>query len=106
MKAVLQVLDGVGGKELPPLVDAHKARLGSGVVVLVSDAGGKAAIAAGVTSDLTGRVSAVDLARAASSRRSAAGAAAGGPRWRRRAARPPRVRSDALAAAAALLEGA
>ena len=65
MRAVLQVLDGIGGKELPGLVDDHKQRLGSGVVVLVSDAGGKAAVAAGVTPDLTGRVSAVDLVRAA-----------------------------------------
>ncbi len=65
MRAVLQVLDGVGGRELPGIVDGHKARLGSGVVVLVSDAGGKAAVAAGVTPDLTGRVSAVDLVRAA-----------------------------------------
>ena len=65
IRAVLQVLDGVGGKELPGIVDDHKQRLGSGVVVLVSDAGGKAAVAAGVTSDLTGRVSAVDLARTA-----------------------------------------
>ena len=65
IRAVLQVLDGIGGKELPGLVDDHKQRLGSGVVVLVSDAGGKAAVAAGVTPDLTGRVSAVDLARAA-----------------------------------------
>ena len=66
VKAVLQVLDGVSGKELPPLIDAHKGTLGSGVVVLVSDAGGKAAIAAGVTSDLLGRFNAPDLARTAS----------------------------------------
>ena len=65
IRAILQVLDGVGGKELPGIVDDHKQRLGSGVVVLVADAGGKAAVAAGVTSDLTGRISAVDLARTA-----------------------------------------
>ena len=105
MQAVLQVLDGVGGKELPPLVDAHKARLGSGVVVLVSDAGGKAAIAAGVTPDLTGRVSAVDLARAASE---ALGGKGGGGRPEMAQAGGPSAdgADDALAAAAALLEGA
>ena len=105
MKAVLQTLDGVGGKELPPLVDAHKARLGSGVVVLVSDAGGKAAIAAGVTSDLTGRVSAVDLARAASE---ALGGRGGGGRPEMAQAGGPSAEGaeEALAAAAALLEGA
>ena len=59
-----QVLTGVSGKDLPPLIDEHKARLGSGVVVLIADTGGKAAVAAGVTDDLTGDVSAVDLVRA------------------------------------------
>ena len=60
-----QVLTGVTGKDLPALVDEMKARIGSGVVLLVAEAGGKAAVAAGVTSDLTGRVSAVDVLRAA-----------------------------------------
>jgi alanyl-tRNA synthetase len=60
-----QVVSGVSGKDLPPLIDEHKARLGSGVVLLIADAGGKAAVAAGVTDDLTGKVSAVDVLRAA-----------------------------------------
>lgn len=60
-----QLLQGVTGKDLPGLVDEHKARLGSGAVLLIADAGGKAAVAAGVTDDLTGRLSAVDLVRAA-----------------------------------------
>ncbi len=60
-----QVLSGVSGKDLPPLIDEHKSRMGSGAILLIADAGGKAAIAAGVTEDLTGRVSAVDLVKAA-----------------------------------------
>ena len=60
-----QVLSGVSGKELPALIDEHKARMGSGVVLLIADADGKAAVAAGVTDDLIGAVSAVDLVRAA-----------------------------------------
>ena len=60
-----QALTGVSGKDLPSLIDEHKARLGSGVVLLVADTGGKAAVAAGVTDDLTAKVSAVDLVRAA-----------------------------------------
>jgi len=60
-----QVLSGVSGKDLPPLIDDLKARLGSGAVLLIADTGGKAAVAAGVTQDLTGRVSAVDLVKAA-----------------------------------------
>jgi len=60
-----QVLSGVTGKDLPGLIDAHKARLGSGAVLLIADAGGKVAVAAGVTDDLAGRISAVDLVRVA-----------------------------------------
>ena len=60
-----EVLSGVSGKDLPPLIDEMKARLGSGAILLIADADGKAAVAAGVTADLTGRVSAVDLVRAA-----------------------------------------
>ncbi|PIE06928.1 MAG: alanine--tRNA ligase [Rhodobacterales bacterium] len=60
-----QVLTGVSGKDLPPLIDEHKAAMGSGAVLLIADTGGKAAVAAGVTDDLTGRLSAVDMVRAA-----------------------------------------
>ncbi len=60
-----QTLTGVTGKDLPALVDEHKSRIGSGVVLLIADTGGKAAIAAGVTSDLTDKLSAVDILRAA-----------------------------------------
>ena len=60
-----QSLTGVSGKDLPALIDEHKSRLGTGAVLLIADTGGKAAVAAGVTSDLTDTVSAVDLVRAA-----------------------------------------
>lgn len=65
VKFLGQSLSGVSGKDLRPLIDAHKEKLGSGVVLLIADADGKAAIAAGVTKDLTGRVSAVDLVKSA-----------------------------------------
>ena len=64
-KFLAQVLSGVSGKDLPTLIDEHKARLGSGAVLLIADTGGKAAVAAGVTADLTEKLSAVDLVRAA-----------------------------------------
>jgi len=60
-----QVLNGVTGKDLPALIDQIKAQIGSGAVLLIADAGGKAAVAAGVTDDLKDKVSAVDLLRAA-----------------------------------------
>ncbi len=59
-----QVLSGVTGKDLPSLIDQIKADQGSGVVLLVADTGDKAAVAVGVTADLTARVSAVDILRA------------------------------------------
>ncbi|MDE3028320.1 MAG: alanine--tRNA ligase [Paracoccaceae bacterium] len=62
---VSQVISGVSGKDLPALIDEMKARLGSGVVLLIADTGGKAAVAAGVTSDLTTRLSAVTIVKAA-----------------------------------------
>ena len=65
MAFVSQVLSGVSGKDLPALIDALKAQIGSGAVLLIADTGGKPAVAAGVTADLTARLSAVTLARAA-----------------------------------------
>jgi alanyl-tRNA synthetase len=59
------VLSGVTGKDLPGLIDAHKGQIGSGAVLLIADTDGKAAVAAGVTDDLTDKVSAVELVRAA-----------------------------------------
>ncbi|WP_377505126.1 alanine--tRNA ligase [Octadecabacter sp. R77987] len=59
-----QVMTGVSGKDLPALVDQFKDKVGSGVVVLIADTGGRAAVAAGVTGDLTDRISAVDILRA------------------------------------------
>ena len=60
-----QCLTGISPKDLRGLIDEHKTRLGSGAVLLLADTGGKVAVAAGVTDDLTDRVSAVDLVRAA-----------------------------------------
>jgi len=60
-----QVLSDVPGKDLRGLIDEHKNRLGSAVILLISDAGGKAAVAAGVTDDLTDKISAVDVVKVA-----------------------------------------
>jgi len=58
-----QILQDVPGKDLRGLIDEHKNRLGSAVILLISDAGGKAAVAAGVTDDLTDKISAVDIVK-------------------------------------------
>ncbi|WP_226016667.1 alanine--tRNA ligase [Novosphingobium sp. FKTRR1] len=59
-----QVLEGLDPKDLRGLLDQAKQRLGSGVAVIVAVNEGKASIAAAVTEDLLGRISAVDLVRA------------------------------------------
>ncbi len=65
IKFMAQVMQGVTGKDLPALVDEFKANLGSGAVLLIADTGSKAAVAGGVTKDLTDKVSAVDIVKAA-----------------------------------------
>ena len=82
-----QVAEGVSAKDLKGLVDEAKARLGSGVaMMLATGEDGKAAVVVGVTDDLTGRFNAVDLVRAASEKLGGRGgggrpdmAQAGGP---------------------------
>ena len=45
-------------------VDENKKRMGSGISAVIAVTDGRASIAAGVTDDLVGRLSAVDLVRA------------------------------------------
>jgi len=59
-----RVLDQVPPKDLRGLADGAKNQLGSGIVAFVTVNDGKASLLVGVTEDLTGRVSAVDLVRA------------------------------------------
>jgi len=58
-----QVLEGLDAKDLRGLLDQAKQRIGSGVAAIVAVNDGKASIAAAVTDDLTGTISAVDLVR-------------------------------------------
>ena len=67
VKYLGKVVTGVAAKDLKGLVDAAKASLGSGVAAFVAvSEDGKASVVVGVTEDLTSRLSAVDLVRAAS----------------------------------------
>jgi len=72
-----KLLDGMPAKDLKNLADDMKKQLGSGVVAVVSNSDGKASLVVGVTDDLTGRISAVDLVRAGSA---AVGGKGGGGR--------------------------
>ncbi|WP_347267506.1 alanine--tRNA ligase [Paracoccus sp. (in: a-proteobacteria)] len=91
IKLIARRVDGVTGKELGPLVDEMKGKLGSGAVVVLAEADGKATVAAGVTLDLTGRVTAVELVQAATA---ALGGKGGG-------GRPDRAQGGAPSLAAA-----
>ncbi|ROU04227.1 alanine--tRNA ligase [Histidinibacterium lentulum] len=104
LKFVAQVMTGVTGKDLPPLIDEMKAGLGSGAVLLVADTGDKVAVAAGVTEDLTARVSAVDLLHAAVAEMGGKGGG-GRPDLAQGGARDASKAEAGFAAAAKVLEG-
>ena len=59
-----QVIEGLNPKDLRPLLDEAKTRMGSGVAAICAVNDGKAAFAVAVTDDLTGDHSAVELLRA------------------------------------------
>lgn len=58
-----QVIEGLNPKELRPLLDEAKNRMGSGVAAICAVNDGKGAFAVAVTDDLTDRFSAVELVR-------------------------------------------
>jgi alanyl-tRNA synthetase len=60
-----QVVEGLDPKSLRSTVDTMKQRVGSGIAALVAVNEGRASVAIGVTDDLAGQVSAVDLVKAA-----------------------------------------
>jgi len=60
-----RVVEGLDPKALRSTVDEMKQRLGSGIAALVAVNDGRASVAVGVTDDLAGEVSAVDLVKAA-----------------------------------------
>jgi alanyl-tRNA synthetase len=64
VKMIARKLDGISAKDLRGMVDEAKKSLGSGIAAFVAVADGKAAVAVGVTDDLTARINAVDLVRA------------------------------------------
>ncbi|WP_036230675.1 alanine--tRNA ligase [Marinobacterium jannaschii] len=63
VKVLAAKLEGVESKALRDTIDQLKNKLGSGVVVLATEADGKISLAAGVTKDLTAKVKAGDLVR-------------------------------------------
>jgi alanyl-tRNA synthetase len=60
-----EVIEGLDPKGLRAAVDEMKKRLGSGIGALIAVNDGRASVAVGVTDDLAGQVSAVELVKAA-----------------------------------------
>ncbi|WP_338504192.1 alanine--tRNA ligase [Sphingomonas kaistensis] len=65
VKFLGRVVEGLDPKGLRGEVDAMKKQLGSGAAALIAVNDGRASVAAGVTDDILGQVSAVDLVKAA-----------------------------------------
>lgn len=72
-----KIVEGVPANELKPLVDTLKRKIVSGVVAVLAKNDGKLSIVVGVTNDLTAKVDAVALVKAAAE---AAGGKGGGGR--------------------------
>ena len=104
IKLIARRVDGVSGKDLAPLVEEMKQRLGSGAVVVLAEADGKATVAAGVTPDLTGRVTAVELVQAATA--ALGGKGGGGRPDRAQGGAPSLAAADAAITAIETLIGA
>ena len=91
-------------RDLKGIAEAIGKQIGGGVVALVSVADGKASIVVGVSPDLTGRISAVDLVRAAAA--AVGGKGGGGRPDMAQAGGPDGANADAaLAAVRAALAG-
>jgi alanyl-tRNA synthetase len=90
-------LGEVPARELKGLADVIGQQLGTGVVALVSTAEGKASIVVGVSKDLTGRLNAVELVRAASA--AVGGKGGGGRPDMAQAGGPDAAKADAALAA-------
>ena len=99
-----QVVEGLDPKGLRGAVDDAKARIGSGIAMIVAVNEGRASVAVGVSSDLVGSHNAVDLLRAAVA---ALGGQGGGGRPDMAQGGGPEgdKATDAVAAVKAVLEG-
>ena len=67
VKLLSRAVTGIDMRDLKSLADEGKKQIGSGIVAIVGvGEDGKAGVVVGVTADLTGRFSAVELVRAGS----------------------------------------
>lgn len=65
IRFMTKILDGFDPKGLRALVEENKKQLGSGASAVISVVDGRATVAVGVTDDLTTKINAIELVRAA-----------------------------------------
>lgn len=65
VQVIARVMDGVGGKDLRPIIEEFRKQVPNGVVALIGAADGKASVAVAVNGAAAGKFSAVELAKAA-----------------------------------------
>jgi alanyl-tRNA synthetase len=65
VQVMARVMDGVGGKDLRPIVEEFRKQVPDGIIALVGSAEGKAAVAVAVTGAAQAKFNAVDLTKAA-----------------------------------------
>jgi alanyl-tRNA synthetase len=102
VKFLGRVLQGVGGKDLRPIVETYRKQVPDGVIALIGVQDGKAAVSVAVTGAAQSRVGAVDLARAVVTAMGGQGAG-GKPDFAQGGAPDGSRADDGLAAARALL---
>jgi alanyl-tRNA synthetase len=108
IRFVSRLLEDMPPRDLKPMADDLKKQLGSGVVALLLSNDGKASLVVGVTDDLSGRISAVELVRAGAAALGGSGgggrpdmAQAGGPNPSAGAAAVSAIEAALVSAAAA-----
>ncbi|WP_332768561.1 alanine--tRNA ligase [Phenylobacterium sp.] len=65
VQVIARVMEGVGGKDLRPMVEAFRKQVPNGVIALIGSAEGKGAVAVAVTGEAGSKFNAVDLTKAA-----------------------------------------
>jgi alanyl-tRNA synthetase len=98
-----RVLDGIGGKELRPMLNEQLDKLGTGIVAFIAREDGKIAVAVAVSDDLTKTYSAVDLVNAGAAE--VGGRGGGKPGMAQAGGSQPEKADQALAAIKAALAG-
>ncbi|MDP3853913.1 alanine--tRNA ligase, partial [Phenylobacterium sp.] len=65
VQVIARVMDGVGGKDLRPMVEEFRKQVSDGVIALIGSADGKGAVAVAVVGGASATFNAVDLTKAA-----------------------------------------